>query len=116
MASTSSATGGGARQAHRDVDADNGQRRQAAVLPSRAGHPQLREQGDRRGRARKRRVRRPAAVAPPLRRLLRMEHQLPDDMDVVDADDKVYDFIRAVSKTKKRVDDWNAERRAYRPR
>ena len=34
----------------------------------------------------------------------------PDDMDVADADDKVYDFIRAVSKTKKRVDGWNAEK------
>lgn len=34
----------------------------------------------------------------------------PDDMDVADADDKVYDFIRAVSKTKKREDGWNAER------
>ena len=31
-------------------------------------------------------------------------------MDVADADDKVYDFIRAVSKTKKRVDGWNAEK------
>ena len=34
----------------------------------------------------------------------------PDDMDVADADDKVYDFIRAVSKTKKRGDGWNAEK------
>lgn len=34
----------------------------------------------------------------------------PDDMDVADADDKVYDFIRAVSKTKKRSDGWNAEK------
>lgn len=34
----------------------------------------------------------------------------PDDMDVADADDKVYDFIRAVSKTKRRSDGWNAER------
>lgn len=34
----------------------------------------------------------------------------PDDMDVADADDKVYDFIRAVSKTKKREDGWNEER------
>lgn len=33
----------------------------------------------------------------------------PDDMDVADADDKVYDFIRAVSKTKKREDGWNEE-------
>lgn len=34
----------------------------------------------------------------------------PDDMDVADADDKVYDFIRAVSKTKKRSDGWNSEK------
>lgn len=34
----------------------------------------------------------------------------PDDMDVADADDKVYDFIRAVSKTKKRGDGWNSEK------
>ena len=34
----------------------------------------------------------------------------PDDMDVADADDKVYDFIRTVSKTKKRSDGWNAEK------
>lgn len=34
----------------------------------------------------------------------------PDDMDVADADDKVYDFIRAVSRTKKRGDGWNAEK------
>lgn len=34
----------------------------------------------------------------------------PDDMDVADADDKVYDFIRVVSKTKKRGDGWNAEK------
>lgn len=34
----------------------------------------------------------------------------PDDMDVAYADDKVYDFIRAVSKTKKRGDGWNAEK------
>ena len=34
----------------------------------------------------------------------------PDDMDVADADDKVYDFIRAVSKTKKRGDGLNAEK------
>lgn len=34
----------------------------------------------------------------------------PDDMDVADADDKVYDFIRTVSKTKKRGDGWNAEK------
>lgn len=34
----------------------------------------------------------------------------PDDMDVADADDKVYDFIHAVSKTKKRGDGWNAEK------
>lgn len=33
----------------------------------------------------------------------------PDDMDVAEADDKVYDFIRAVSKTKKREDGWNEE-------
>ena len=31
-------------------------------------------------------------------------------MDVADADDKVYDFIRAVSKTKKRSDGWNSEK------
>lgn len=34
----------------------------------------------------------------------------PDDMDVADADDKVYDFIRAVSKTKKRSDGWNSKK------
>ena len=39
----------------------------------------------------------------------------PDDMDVADADDKVYDFIRAVSKTKKRVDGWNAEKTGIPP-
>lgn len=33
----------------------------------------------------------------------------PDDMDVADADDKVYDFIRSVQK-QKRADGWNAEK------
>lgn len=33
----------------------------------------------------------------------------PDDMDVADADDKVYDFIRSVQK-QKRADGWNTEK------